>query len=71
MTQLFLTQPTVERSVISHQTSELMREALESVVANGGGRLAFLDGYRVGGKSGTAKELLMAAILRMNTYCHL
>lgn len=49
--------PTVIESehVISKKTSELMRYALESVVAHGSGRKAYLDGYRVGGKTGTAQ----------------
>ena len=42
-------------SVISKDTSELMRYALESVVAKGSGRKAYMEGYRVGGKTGTAQ----------------
>lgn len=51
------TKPTVVRQVISEQTSKLVREALESVVALGTGRNAFIDGYRVGGKTGTAQKV--------------
>ena len=45
----------VNDSVISKNTSELMRYALESVVAKGSGRKAYMEGYRVGGKTGTAQ----------------
>lgn len=43
--------------VISEDTSEEVRHALESVVANGTGRTAYVDGYRVGGKTGTAQKV--------------
>ena len=42
-------------NIISKKTSELMRYALESVVAKGSGRKAYMEGYRVGGKTGTAQ----------------
>ncbi len=47
----------VVRKVISEETSEKVRYALESVVTNGTGRPAFIDGYRVGGKTGTAQKV--------------
>ncbi|WP_248926608.1 stage V sporulation protein D [Paenibacillus hamazuiensis] len=51
-------QPELVRQVISPETSKTVRETLESVVANGTGRNAFIDGYRVGGKTGTAQKVV-------------
>ena len=45
------------RRVITNKTSKEVRRALESVVTNGSGRNAFIDGYRVGGKTGTAQKV--------------
>ncbi len=50
--------PEVVRNVISEATSKQVRETLESVVAKGTGKNAFLDGYRVGGKTGTAQKVI-------------
>ncbi len=50
-------EPTFVRKTISKETSETMKYALESVVARGGGRYAYIDGYRVGGKTGTAQKV--------------
>jgi stage V sporulation protein D (sporulation-specific penicillin-binding protein) len=49
--------PTVKREVITPDISATVRSALESVVARGSGRKAFVDGYRVGGKTGTAQKV--------------
>ena len=49
--------PMKVRNVISKETSEKVRYALESVVANGSGRTSYIDGYRVGGKTGTAQKV--------------
>jgi len=43
------------RQVISQDTSKLVCSLLEQVVANGTGRKAYIEGYRVGGKTGTAQ----------------
>ena len=45
------------RKVISEETSSLVRHTLESVVANGTGHNAYIENYRVGGKTGTAQKV--------------
>ncbi|RYM07265.1 stage V sporulation protein D [Sporolactobacillus sp. THM7-7] len=49
--------PAEKRRVISEETSKKVRDALESVVAQGTGRNAYVQGYRVGGKTGTAQKV--------------
>lgn len=47
---------TAVRQVISEETSAKVRECLEWVVSDGGGRNGQVTGYRIGGKSGTADK---------------
>lgn len=49
--------PTKVRQVISEETSSLVRETLESVVSQGTGKNAYIENYRVGGKTGTAQKV--------------
>ena len=49
------TAPQVVASPIRAETSQTMRELLEKVVSEGGGKNAYIEGYRVGGKTGTAQ----------------
>lgn len=49
-------QPEFVRQVISKETSETMCEILESVVSQGGGKNAYLAGYRIAGKTGTSEK---------------
>jgi stage V sporulation protein D (sporulation-specific penicillin-binding protein) len=48
----------VIRQVLSAKTSALMRQLMESVVNNGSGNKAYLPGYRLAGKTGTAQKVV-------------
>ena len=51
-------EPVEVKQVISKETSAQMREIMESVVTEGGGKIAYLPGYRLGGKTGTAQKVI-------------
>ena len=46
-----------KKNIVKKETSDLVRYTLESVVANGSGRNAYIEGYKVGGKTGTAQKV--------------
>lgn len=50
-------EPNKVRQVISEETSSLVRYALENVVATGSGHNAYIENYRIGGKTGTAQTV--------------
>lgn len=59
--------PTIVRDgIVSEDTSEKVRMTLESVVSLGTGRNAYIDGYRVGGKTGTAQKVQNGAYMHGN-----
>lgn len=47
--------------VLSDKTSATMRELLESVVSEGGGKNAMIEGYEIGGKTATSQTLPRSA----------
>lgn len=51
----------VRRQVISESASDVIRQIMEYEVGNGtgGGKYAYVSGYRIGGKSGTSEQLNM------------
>ena len=51
----------VRRQVISESTSNVIRQFMEYEVGagTGGGKYAYVSGYRIGGKSGTSEQLNM------------
>lgn len=50
--------PRMRRQVISPETSRTMMQILESVVSDGTGSNAYIPGYRVAGKTGTAQKVI-------------
>ena len=46
-----------EDAVVSQETQDTMKELLEAVVAEGGGKNAYIEGYRIGGKTATSEKL--------------
>ena len=50
-------EPILEKRTISQRTSELLKSYMYSVVENGSGKYAKVEGYDIGGKTGTAEKL--------------
>jgi len=49
-------EPQLKNRPISTQASKILAEMLEGVVRDGSGKKAYIEGYRVGGKTGTAQK---------------
>lgn len=47
----------VKQNAITKDTSETMKMLLEAVVSEGGGNKAYIEGYRIGGKTATSEKL--------------
>ncbi|MDD5945920.1 MAG: penicillin-binding transpeptidase domain-containing protein [Clostridia bacterium] len=50
--------PTVVRKVISKETSNTVRKYLQTVIDSGTGKKAKIEGYAIGGKTGTAQQAI-------------
>lgn len=49
-------EPVLKNRTVSEEASKLLSKMLEGVVSEGSGKKAYIDGYKVGGKTGTAQK---------------
>ncbi len=54
--------PTAKNRVVSEQTSQMIAKMLQRVVTEGGGKNAYIEGYQVGGKTGTAQKFVNGSL---------
>ncbi|MDD3831924.1 MAG: penicillin-binding transpeptidase domain-containing protein [Clostridia bacterium] len=54
--------PTLINRPISQETSKLLATMLQGVVTEGSGKQAYIEGYQVGGKTGTAQKYVNGAV---------
>lgn len=50
-----------EKNIVSEETSKTMQTLLESVVSEGSGKNAYVEGYHIGGKTATSQTLPRSA----------
>lgn len=66
---IFKNETKVVRRTVSEQTSEEMRQIMQSVVDEGTGKQAYIAGYKVGGKTGTADKVINGRYADGKVYC--
>lgn len=59
---VFSATPNMKNQTITEKTSATVAKLLEGVVREGSGKLAYVDGYSIGGKTGTAQKYKNGAI---------
>ena len=52
----------LKNRTVSEEASRILASLLEGVVANGSGSKAYIEGYKIGGKTGTAQKFENGAI---------
>lgn len=53
---------TAKGRAVSEETSKIIAKMLENVVKDGSGKQAYIEGYQVGGKTGTAQKFVDGAL---------
>jgi len=66
---IFKNESKVVRRTVSEQTSAEMRQIMQSVVDEGTGKQAYIAGYKVGGKTGTADKVINGRYADGKVYC--
>ena len=59
----------VKTGIVSSETSATMRYMLEQVVENGGGKKAYIEGCRIGGKTATSQTLPRGSGRYIASFC--
>lgn len=63
------TEPTVRRQVVSEETANVICEIMQEVVSSGTGKNAYVEGYRVAGKTGTSEKLTDEEEVYIASFC--